>query len=101
MLLCENRVTSSIELNCRIEGNDSFDVTRCRCLVLFLERRIQILHIRCVMFAVMQFHDLPGDDRLEFSVAVRQIWQRVRCDAPPLSAAETASKASKHFASDQ
>lgn len=51
--------------------------TLCECLLIFLLRDVEVVHVRGVMLAVVQLHDLGIDVGLQGAVVVGEVRQRV------------------------
>ena len=78
----ENRVVdvaAAIELNRSLEGNLLGDIVARLCGLELLHRRVQVGHVRVVVLAVVDLHDLAADVRLQRRVLVRQVWERELC----------------------
>ena len=61
----------------RIYVNFSLQLTTLQPLSQLLLGRVQIVHVGGVVLAMMQFHNLAGNDRFQGFVVVRQIGKRM------------------------
>jgi hypothetical protein len=58
-------VAASVEFDGPLDGYQPVNVIAVHRRLQLLLRRIQVVNVRRVMLLVVQFHDLPGDDRLQ------------------------------------
>lgn len=69
-------VASTVELQSRLKSYLSCDITPGQRFVVLL-LGVQVVHIGCVVLAVVQLHDLAGDVRLQGSIVLRQVREGV------------------------
>jgi len=70
-------VASAIKLECSVESNHRRDIAFIDGIRELLLGEVEVVHVGGVVLAVVQLHDLGGDDGLEGVVVVWEVRQSV------------------------
>ena len=70
---CVIKMTTTVEVDQLLQGNEISDVACCEGLSLFLEQLVQVVNIATMMLTEMQVENMTAHDRLESAKFIRQL----------------------------
>lgn len=76
------KMTTTVELDSRSQGNLCVDVAFCDRLSHFFFSDVQVVNVGRVMLGMMEFHDFTGYNGLQSLIIIRQIrkWMLWSCE---------------------